>query len=97
MRFCSFFSKFNIFHFGSRLLLQLCEIMRITKATQDATLSLQLRKLSLAKSMIQPNTQLIEILDSVLISTTIAQAVKNLNLRRFVCLLLRDIVKKHCA
>lgn len=97
MRFCSFFSKFNIFYFGSRLLLQLCEIMRITKATQDATLSLQLRKLSLAKSMIQPNTQLIEILDSVLISTTIAQAVKNLNLRRFVCLLLRDIVKKHCA
>lgn len=77
--------------------MQLCEIMRITKATQDATLSLQLRKLSLAKSMIQPNTQLIEILDSVLISTTIAQAVKNLNLRRFVWLLLRDIVKKHCA
>ena len=70
--------------------------MGITYATQGATLSLQLRKRTLVKSMIQINIQL-EIQDSVLILTMIARSVENLKVSRFVFLLLGDIVEERCV
>ena len=48
------------------------------------TLSPPLRTRTLVKSVIQPDIQL-EVQDSVLISTMIAQAVENLNLSIIVC------------